>query len=210
MIFENCGSNKKNYILHNQDVAIKRFPTHFGMHWAIEAAIDVLNMFKYAFNQPLDFRQVKHIEIIAPASEYINRPLPTSEHEARHSFQFNVAATLLDGFVTPQTFDLSYRSRPNLLQLLQRIQLKTHLDNHTSFDDMYVSITLVLDDGQAFQGRCETPYGHWRRPLSNSDLKRKFLHNTASLPISMNKEIIKVIDKTSVSSEELLRLLASR
>lgn len=97
LIFEKSGIYERNYILHNQDVAIKRFPAHLGMHWAIEAAIDVLKLIKDAYNHPLHFSRIKNVEIIAPNSNYINRPLPTSEHEARHSFQVSIINIALGG-----------------------------------------------------------------------------------------------------------------
>jgi hypothetical protein len=32
-------TNTENVLLHDQDIAIKRYPCHLGMHWGIDAAL---------------------------------------------------------------------------------------------------------------------------------------------------------------------------
>ena len=72
--------------------------------------------------------------------QYINRPLPSTTHEARHSFQFNACTALLDGEVTPDSFLYSYRRRPHLHTLLRKTTLETPADNVPTFQDMYVEV----------------------------------------------------------------------
>ena len=77
--------------------------------------------------------------------QYINRPLPSTAHAARHSFQFNACTALLDGHVTPASFMSSYRRRPQLNELLKKTVIETPADNIPTFHDMYVEIEVRRD-----------------------------------------------------------------
>lgn len=201
-------SQSDNMILHEQDIAIKRFPCHLGMHWGIDAAMRVREEMMNSVGKIVT-EDIIEIKIIAPKSRYINRPIPTSEHEARHSFQFTVCSALLDGEVTPETFHYGYRRRQTLHSLLHKTEVITPDDNIASFENMYIEVAVCLKNGQIIQSRCNTPYGHWRYPLSDQDVQKKFTNNTKHLPAENRPEIIKLVQKMSKSkkSTELTELL---
>ncbi|KAK6188454.1 hypothetical protein SNE40_004623 [Patella caerulea] len=198
-------SGRTEFVLHDQDVAIKRYPAHLGMHWAIDASLGARNKV-FPFDEQIHPDQIDTIEILAPKSKYINRPLPSSEHEARHSFQFNVCTALLDGHVTADSYRSSHRLRPQLVNLLKKAEISTPSDNLATFKDMYIGVRIVLKDGTQAISRCDTPYGHWRNPLSQKDLEGKFLTNTSSLHLTKQSEFINQIrnmDKRNRSSNFL-------
>ncbi|GAB1610045.1 cis-aconitate decarboxylase-like [Argonauta hians] len=197
----------KHYILHTQDVAIKRFPAHLGMHWAIDATMDVREQLLNDLGDQIPYNDIKDIVIVAPSSKYIDRPFPQSQHEARHSFQFNVASALLDGTVNPNSFVSKLRSRTKLEDILRKCRLHRKKDNEANFNKMYVEVAVILKNNKEYRGRCETPYGHWRKPLTDLDVQRKFLSNTESLPSDVTEAIIRCVMEPHVSSDELLRLL---
>ncbi|KAL5022660.1 hypothetical protein ScPMuIL_001815 [Solemya velum] len=181
-----------NFVLHNQNIAIKRFPAHLGMHWAIDAAMGVregLLDIGLKFNK----ESVKNIEILAPNSRYINRPDPTSEHEARHSFQFNACSALLDGKMELTSYHENMIERASLQDLLAKTKVTCPDDNTASFEDMYVQINLTLKNGLVVEGRCNTPYGHWRQPLSEKDVITKFLANTEILSKQQQNKLIGIV-----------------
>ncbi|ESO94485.1 hypothetical protein LOTGIDRAFT_232322 [Lottia gigantea] len=182
-------AGKKEFILHDQDIAIKRFPAHLGMHWAIDATLGARDKI-IPVSASIHPDVVESVEIWAPQSKYINRPLPTSEHEARHSFQFNVCTALLDGHVQVKSYHDASRNRPQLIKLLKKAKIVTPDDNLATFDDMYIEVHLYLKDGTRAMSRCDTPYGHWRNPLSQNDLERKFLSNTSDLHPDQQSQII--------------------
>lgn len=196
------------YILHDQDIALKRFPCHLGMHWAIDATTGVRNLIEAEIGR-FNVSQIDKVQILAPNSKYINRPLPTSEHEARHSFQFNVCTALLDGQVKPESFYPNHLRRPHLKNLLDKTSISTPADNIASFDEMYVEVHVTLNDGTEIQSRCETPDGHWRKPLTDDAVKAKFLSNTKAMTPHAPLEIIKVVRNMehAAPSSELVHLL---
>ena len=199
---ERCFENnfdEENVILHNQDVAIKRFPCHLGMHWGIDAASEVNTRIHESFDH-IPVQHIRNINIIAPKSKYINRPIPTSDHDARHSFQFTVCSALFDSLVTPNTFNVAYRNRESLRNLLGKTSILSPNDNVPSFDRMYVEVIVTLSDGHVIHSRCDTPYGHWRRPLTDSDVISKFTKNTNGI-IGNPSVIVDVLSKMKHSDK---------
>lgn len=187
------GSDKE-YVLHKQDVAIKRFPAHLGMHFGIDAILDMRDAV-CENGQQVNPDEIFNILIVAPKSKYINRPLPTSAHEARHSFQFNVCSALLDGSVTPESFEAQMRNRLQLKNLLQKTEIVTTDDNSANFETMYIEVLITMVDGTCFRGHCDTPYGHWRHPLLQEDLEAKFRKNTTMLSEDVVNNIIKEVQE---------------
>ncbi|CAL1546486.1 unnamed protein product [Lymnaea stagnalis] len=200
-------SQNSEFLLHSQDIALKRFPAHLGMHWTIDAALAV----RSNMEGPLRVDKVKRVIVKAPHSKYINRPLPSTMHEARHSFQFNACTALLDGEVTPKSYEDSCRARRDLVALLNKTEVQTPDDNKPSFNEMYVEVHVYLMDGSEVRGRCDTPYGHWRNPLSDADVVNKFSANTTSLAQQNKQEIVRLVKSMSSGhkASDLARLLYS-
>uniref|UniRef100_A0AAQ4RDM0 Aconitate decarboxylase 1 n=1 Tax=Gasterosteus aculeatus aculeatus TaxID=481459 RepID=A0AAQ4RDM0_GASAC len=71
--------------------------------------------------------------------------------------------------------------RPALKELLSKVQVETPGDNPPSFDQMYCEVEIETAQGQSHAARCDTFYGHWRKPLSQEDLVEKFSVNASSV-----------------------------
>ncbi|MBN3308204.1 cis-aconitate decarboxylase isoform X2 [Amia ocellicauda] len=182
------------WILEDQDVAFKRFPAHLGMHWVADAAA-ALRARLLATNPNMDFKQIKHIVLRVPNSRYINCPFPASEHEARHSFQFNACTAMLDGKVSVESFSSCEMDRMELKELLAKAKVENPQDNLSNFDTMYCEVQVELNNGEAFTERCNTFYGHWRKPLSQADLCQKFRDNASLvLPLDAVEGVINLVD----------------
>lgn len=192
--------NSEEVILHNQDIAIKSYPCHLGMHWAIDASLQVRKHIMDVHGE-IDVNFVRSIEILAPKSKYINRPIPSTEHDARHSFQFTTCSALLDGRVSRETFTFSdiETEREDLYTVLHKTTIINPSDNNPCFDTMYVEVVVTLQNGDTFSARCKEPYGHWRRPLSDEDLKTKFTINSSQIRESHQNRIMKLVSKMSPS-----------
>lgn len=184
-----------SFLLEKQDIAFKRFPAHLGMHWMADAAISVRNRVTNitgSFNPA----SISAILLRVPVSKYINRPFPESEHEARHSFQFNACTALLDGVVGISSFSDDSLRRPDLINLLKKVVVEHPEDNVANFDKMYGEVVLLLESGEIVTGRCDTFYGHWRKSLSQESLHEKFLSNaTHVLHQGQAQAIIEVVEE---------------
>eukprot|EP00063_Salmo_salar_P043891 XP_014018726.1 PREDICTED: cis-aconitate decarboxylase-like [Salmo salar] len=189
------------FLLEDQDMGFKRFPAHLGMHWVADAAASVHKLLlgelgSQGMGQGSQVvGQVQDILLRVPHSKYINRPFPESEHQARHSFQFNACSALLDGEVTVLSFSQEALQRPDLLALLGRVRVEHPHDNPANFDRMYGEVQVTLVGGDVLKGRCDTFYGHWRNPLTNESLRKKFRSNAgAVLPREKVEGLIEAVE----------------
>ncbi|XP_066496270.1 cis-aconitate decarboxylase-like [Tiliqua scincoides] len=182
------------FLLKKQDVAFKSFPAHLGTHWAAEAALSVRSLLTNLSSSSLP-SAIRSIILRVPESKYINRPFPCSEHEARHSIQFSTCTALLDGRVTASSFKEDRIRRPELLWLLSKVAVEHPEDNVANFDKMYAEVELTLQNGDVLAGRCDTFYGHWRKPLSRESLISKFQSSTLQVLQEDDVDhIIEVVD----------------
>ncbi|KAI4886944.1 hypothetical protein NFI96_030461 [Prochilodus magdalenae] len=170
-----------SFLLDEQDMAFKRFPAHLGMHWVADAAAIVHKTLVGLSSGSISPSMVQDILLRVPHSKYINRPFPESEHEARHSFQFNACTALLDGEVMVESFQPRAFFRPELHALLSRVRVEHPHDNPANFDRMYGEVEVTLVTGDVLRGRCDTFYGHWRNPLSDESLRKKFRNNASAV-----------------------------
>ncbi|XP_040904235.1 cis-aconitate decarboxylase-like [Toxotes jaculatrix] len=184
------------FLLEEQDMGFKRFPAHLGMHWVADAAASIHKLLVGVGPGTVSPAQVQEIQLRVPKSKYINRPFPESEHEARHSFQFNACSALLDGEVTVQSFTPAAMNRPELLALLSRVHVEHPHDNPANFNHMYGEVQVTLVGGDILKGRCDTFYGHWRNPLTDESLRKKFRNNAGVvLPSEKVERLIEVVEE---------------
>lgn len=173
-------TSQYRWVLEDQNIAQKRFPAHLGMHWVADAAIEARAKFLDKYPNA-DVSQIKKITLKVPLSRYVDCPVPGTEHQARHSFQFNCCTALLDGEVTVESFSKSQMNRSALQEMLLKVNLENPQDNHPSFEKMYCEISVETTQGETFTARCNTFYGHWRKPLSHEDLLKKFRANASTV-----------------------------
>lgn len=174
------ASGEFKWILEDQDVAFKRIPAHLGMHWVVDATLAACEKLENAVGN-FDLSQFRQITLRVPPSKYINCPFPATEHQARHSFQFNACSALLDNKVTVSSYSEDSINRPALKELLSKVKVETSEVIQPSFDKMYCEVEVETDQGQRYSARCDTFYGHWRKPLSQEDLVAKFCTHASSV-----------------------------
>ncbi|CAL8322908.1 unnamed protein product [Merluccius merluccius] len=196
------------WALESQNVAVKLFPAHLGMHWVAEATLAAKAELGRGGESDGRLDDIRSVTLRVPPSKYIDCPYPATEHQARHSYQFNACSALLDDRVTVESFGDALRNRPALRELLSKVRVETPEDNHPSFDKMYCDVVIEMHCGKRFVGRCDTFYGHWRRPLSQEDLEGKFRANASTVLSSEGVEgivdIVRNMEQATDSS--MLRL----
>ncbi|XP_048350515.1 cis-aconitate decarboxylase [Sphaerodactylus townsendi] len=195
------------WLLGQQDVAIKSFPAHLATHWMAEAALAVRKHLAKS-TESLPSGLIKAIVLEVPDIQYVNRPFPASEHEARHSLQFAGCTALWDGYVSMESFEQQNISRPELSELLRKTHLEHSPNNQPSFKDLYCQVTIALQDGAKVTERCDTFYGHWRKPLRQGDLVKKFQSNaTTVLSLEAAESMVEVV--SNLEKLDDCRLLTS-
>ena len=137
--------------------AIKMFPSQYGTHYAITAALNL-------HGRIAGPGEIESVEIVAPQMFYVDRPLPATGLAGKFSWQYVTACSLLDGRVTMASFEDSRRFAADMEDMLGRISVDMRADIPARFDQMHVETTVRLKDGTTVTARCDGPHGKWDGP----------------------------------------------
>jgi 2-methylcitrate dehydratase PrpD len=150
-------------------LAIKVYPCCYALQRPIEATLRIAGNGR----PPAD---VEAVAVRTPASTV--QPLihsrPVTGLEGKFSLEYAVAAALTDGYPGRETFSDAGVGRPELQELLRRVEVDTS-DGGTGLLDGEVEIEVRYRDGATAQGRLGDPAGSPGRPPSAADMEGKFL-----------------------------------
>jgi aconitate decarboxylase len=137
--------------------AIKMFPSQFGTHFGITAALEL-------HRQIPDAAAIRRVVLTAPVMAYVNRPLPKTGLEGKFSLQYTAASALLDGKVGIRTFTDTRLASADMQDLLARFEVRLDPEIPGRFEDMHVLLRVELDGGRVLETRCDGPRGKWGTP----------------------------------------------
>jgi 2-methylcitrate dehydratase PrpD len=137
--------------------AIKMFPSQFGTHFGITAALELHPNIR-------DATAIRRVLLTAPVMAYVNRALPKTGLEGKFSLQYTAASALLDGKVGIGTFTDARLARADMQDLLARFEVRLDPTIPGRFEDMHVLLRVELDGGGVLETRCSGPRGKWGTP----------------------------------------------
>jgi 2-methylcitrate dehydratase len=110
---------------------------------------------------------------------------PDSRETADHSIPYVVAAALMDGTVTPQSFDDKHLGSATLRSLLPRIEVVANAEFTAAYERLPVEhrtrITAVTRDGKRVVGESGGDKGDLSERKSDAQIARKFRALTAEM-----------------------------
>jgi aconitate decarboxylase len=137
--------------------AIKMFPSQFGTHFGITAAL--------ALHPDIpDAAAIRHVVLTAPVMAYVDRPRPGTGLEGKFSLQYTAASALLDGKVVIATFTDARLKQTDMQDLLGKFELRLDPNISGRFEEMHVRLRVELDGGRVLETRCDGPRGKWEKP----------------------------------------------
>jgi aconitate decarboxylase len=145
-------------------IAIKKHPSQYSTHRGIDAALELRQRYG------IDPAQIASVRIDTPVMRYTDRGAPQTGLEGKFSFQYTVAAALLDGHIGMETFTDAQVRRPAIAALLAKTQLHMDRTIPANFDEMRTTVSVQMQDGKAYSVRCDRPRGIWGNPLTRSAL----------------------------------------
>ncbi|MBS0169969.1 MAG: MmgE/PrpD family protein [Nitrospira sp.] len=162
------------------DTYIKHYPVEYHAQTAVEAAL-ALRMDLIEKEGPDAIHALADVEVgsYEVATDIIGRDpekwRPATRETADHSFPYCVAATLLDGRLTLNSFSAKRLADPSLRTLMSHIRV-TPLPE---FDGLYPSrmptrLTATTTTGATYRAQVDLPVGHPDRPLSDQQVEDKF------------------------------------
>ena len=161
----------------------KRFPAGFFSQTAIEGAIEARAVLGIADADDVDHVEIRTFEsgkrVMAGDP---TRWRPETRETADHSLPFVVACALRFGTLEPAHFEDDVLRDPVLLDLMQRIEVVRDPECDAAWPEAILNIlTVRTSDGR--QHTVAVPYytGHFKRPMSDTDVEDKFRGLTAGL-----------------------------
>jgi len=144
----------KPYRVVDPGLAIKLFPSQYGTHWGITAGLEL--------HQALGGRKdIRRVRMVSPVMKYVDRPEPATGLDGKFSLQYTLAAALLDGAVKIDSFSEERRFRPDMVELLKRVELVQDEAIPGDFHSMRVEVEVELEDGTRQSVVCRAPRGSW-------------------------------------------------
>src|SRR5215471_6663434 len=137
--------------------AIKLFPSQFGTHFGITAALELHPQIGAA-------AAIRRVILTAPVMAYVDRPRPKTGLDGKFSLQYTAAAALLDGKVNIRTFTDQRLAEPDMQRLLGKFEVRLDPTIPGRFEEMYVELSVELDSGRILKTRCNGPRGKWGTP----------------------------------------------
>ena len=151
------------YRLVDPGVAIKKHPSQYGTHRGIDAALDLQQRYG------IDPERIAAVRIETPVMRYVGRPYPETGLDGKFSFQYTVAASLLDRRIGIDTFTDEAVHRPQIQALLDKTTVDMRPDIPANFEEMWVAVRVETTDGQTYVSRCNRPRGIWGNPLTREE-----------------------------------------
>lgn len=122
---------------------------------------------------------------------------PDSRETADHSIPYCVAATLLDGSITPRSFDDAHLNNPILRNLLMKTELVENQDFTAAYEKLPVQyrarVTVRLKGGEAPVGETGGEYGDLSDAKSDEDIAKKFRYFTE--PVFGAQRVTTMLDR---------------
>ncbi len=186
-------------------IGIKPYPACQLLHVTLDAMTSVLSHVPAPEQVRKVIAHVHRDSIPTVCEPAAVKALPRTVYDAKFSLPWTVAAMLIDGEVDLGTFALDSISRPEVAVLAARVQTVA-TDEGGAAADASGCVEVHLDDGRVLVGRVERSRGTPGAPLSEHDLRAKFLTNAGDAPAAAELADA-VLDLASAPSlTHLLRL----
>lgn len=158
------------------NIAVKPFPACHFVHAAADAAIAL-------YREGVNVDDIRSIEVLVPAGVMPSvceptaaKRRPVSEYDAKFSMPYAVASGLMRGSLGLKDLLPTAFTDPRALTLMERIRCVEDCDS--TFPQHYTGeVRVTLVDGRVLQHRERINRGHAERPLSNDEVRDKFLDN---------------------------------
>lgn len=156
------------------EASIKRFPLGQYSQTVVEAALELRGKVSSAN----DIAEIR-IETVTTAIRLMagdpDKWAPATRESADHSMPYTVAIAFLYGEVGEKHFDEKYLRDPQVRSLTQRVKARaTEEADRLMPEAMLCRMTLETTAGATFEARVDYHRGHWKNPMSESEVEAKF------------------------------------
>ena len=128
----------------------------------------------------IDKKDVEQVTIrtVARAADILSDPSkydPRTRETADHSLPYCIAATIVDGSVTPESFKEEKIMDPELRSYLNKIKVVADPDYEKTFPELKkAGVEIKTTSGESFEIEVDYPMGDYREPMDDGTFYAKF------------------------------------
>jgi 2-methylcitrate dehydratase PrpD len=145
----------------------KPYPVCWGINSSADAALALREKGHLA---PADVARVR-ITVSEMSRRMIGGARPGSRLDAQMSVTYAVASLLVRGHLDLRDFEDTALADPAVRDMMARVELVVDPAAHGERQ----TVEIETRDGRVLRDRVENPRGHWDNPLSDGELRAKFL-----------------------------------
>ena len=196
------------YRMVDPGVIVKKYPSQYPTHWSIDAALKIRSDADF---HPHDIARVT-VEV-GEDNESARVERPTTGLAGKFSISFTVAAALLDGAISIDTFRDERLHSSDMQETLEKIEIVRHSSVRAmDFAQAWSRVTVVLRDGSERTARVDRPLGIWDNPLPWDRWVEKYQH-CATRAVSARRadeilELVEAFEDVSDVGKEFVPLLS--
>jgi len=191
------------------ECSMKAFPTEALTHTHISATLKVMK------SNRLSYKEVEEVKVttIARACDILFDPhkyRPDSRETADHSLPYCIAAAIVDGKITTQSFSDEKMKDPAIWEVIDKIKGEASIEFEKMFPAKQPSkVVIKTKSGEFFSAYLEYPKGDPREPMTSEDLDNKFtaLAEGKLDKVSQLKVKEMIFDCESMSAREFMEKL---
>lgn len=166
------GSKENGYRI-NQTY-IKLWPVQYNTQAGIQAALSLRRLVPNLDQVTKIVIDISEIGRILSADTRAKWD-PQTRETADHSLPYIVVSALIDGEVSRATFDQENFRDPKKLALVQKVEVRSDPEFTRSYPEtLSVRVTVDTESGESFSEMVDYPKGHFKDPLSDSEVSEKF------------------------------------
>lgn len=153
-------------------IVIKRYPACGATHCALDALLDLKAQHR------LSAAHIDEIRVGAEplALKVLQHPRPRTGLEGKFSMEFCMAVAAVDGQPGLEHFTAAWINNGDVQQMLPKVRVYDRTDLGGPMNDAVpASVEVWLKDGRRFEQTVKVPRGDPRNPISEAELKAKFV-----------------------------------
>jgi 2-methylcitrate dehydratase PrpD len=173
-----------SYYMLSPGVLLKRYPSCYSNQWVLQEALELVREHDFSHEE------VEDIELGAPTEGVVlDIPEPATGLMAKFSWQFSIAASIVDGRIGIDTYDDDKVADPRIKDVMAKVKL---VPNPGRPRDNVFPLTIKLKDGRKCSSFVEYPKGHCQNPFTDEELAEKY--RECAEPVLSAEQIERSID----------------
>jgi len=175
--------------------SMKAFPTEALTHSPMSAVIKLIKQ------NNIDKKSISEVKIrtVARAADILSDPTkydPRTRETADHSLPYCIAASIVDGTVTPESFTENKIMDPEIRSYLNRIKVMADPDYEKTFPALKkAGVEITTSQGSKYAIEVDYPLGDYREPMDDDTFYAKF--DSMVLPHTGQKKRDRIIELVS-------------